>query len=319
MKHDIFSFHWIHVWYSTYNIGISTRHYLCSLIIGCVCKAKWLSKNRQVACKILEANQSSAQIERICESFLKELAAYSELSGPYILKMFGYAVERLPSGRIRFMIVMELMSRGSLANVLENEPGEISLRRKLTMARHIAGGMRRIHQHGMIHRDIRPDNILVTDNYTAKIGDMGIARVLNPLGVHTQLGCLPFMPPEFHSGIYDEKLDIFMFGITLNQLFTETIHNFHAHATPQITFKQQSPIFEDLIARCMNKDPKQRPTAIELEKTLELYEQAFTEIILKKHISYICLNTSDKNEVFINFYRKFQLTIKEFLLKKFPN
>ena len=50
----------------------------------------------------------------------------------------------------------------------------------------------------MIHRDIRLDNILVSINYTAKIGDMGIAHIFNPDEKHTLAGCLPFMPPEFH-------------------------------------------------------------------------------------------------------------------------
>jgi serine/threonine protein kinase len=50
----------------------------------------------------------------------------------------------------------------------------------------------------MVHRDIRPDNILVSSNYTAKIGDMGIAHHFNPGEKHQLLGCLIFMPPEFY-------------------------------------------------------------------------------------------------------------------------
>ncbi|CAF5103585.1 unnamed protein product, partial [Rotaria sp. Silwood1] len=57
------------------------------------------------------------------------------------------------------------------------------------MVMNIASGMRKIHEHRMIHRDIRPDNILVNENYVAEIGDMGIARVIDPLNHHTQIGC----------------------------------------------------------------------------------------------------------------------------------
>ncbi|CAF1496835.1 unnamed protein product [Rotaria sp. Silwood1] len=88
------------------------------------------------------------------------------------------------------------------------------------MVMNIASGMRKIHEHRMIHRDIRPDNILVNENYVAEIGDMGIARVIDPLNHHTQIGCASYMPPEFYHGTYDQKLDIFTFGLTLNELFT---------------------------------------------------------------------------------------------------
>ncbi|CAF3991105.1 unnamed protein product, partial [Rotaria sp. Silwood1] len=57
------------------------------------------------------------------------------------------------------------------------------------MVMNIASGMRRIHEHRMIHRDIRPDNILVNENYVAKIGDIRIARVIDPLNQQTQIGC----------------------------------------------------------------------------------------------------------------------------------
>ncbi|CAF4105847.1 unnamed protein product [Rotaria sordida] len=209
------------------------------------------------------------------------------------------------------------MARGSLSNVLKNK-GKISLRRKVHMARQIASGMRKIHEHHMIHRDIRSDNILVNQQYTCKIGDMGIARVVDPFNQHTRIGCQPFMPPEFHSGTYDQKLDIFTFGLTLNELFTETQHIFQFLGKEKIVFQEESPIFQDLIARCTAHDPKHRPAAIEIEKTLELYAQGFDMIILKKNLGYIRLSTEQKNQVFIKFYEQFHKPATEFIRKKFP-
>ncbi|CAF1135960.1 unnamed protein product [Rotaria sordida] len=209
------------------------------------------------------------------------------------------------------------MARGSLSNVLKNK-GKISLRRKVHMATQIASGMRKIHEHHMIHRDIRSDNILVNQQYTCKIGDMGIARVVDPFNQHTRIGCQPFMPPEFHSGTYDQKLDIFTFGLTLNELFTETQHIFQFLGKEKIAFQEASPIFQDLIARCTAHDPKHRPAAIEIEKTLELYAQGFDMIILKKNLGYIRLSTEQKNQVFIKFYEKFHKPATEFIRKKFP-
>jgi serine/threonine protein kinase len=286
------------------------------LVVGSVHKGRWISKNRPVACKIITVRNSN-QTDHLEESFFKELAAYMELSGGYILKTYGYALFQHGNSK-KYMIIMEYMARGSLANVLKNKDEKISLRRKVHIARQIASGMRKIHEHHMIHRDIRSDNILVSQNYTAKIGDMGIARVVDPFNQHTQIGCAPFMPPEFRCGTYDQKLDIFTFGLTLNELFTEIQHHFRPLANEKIVFRVESPVFPDLITRCTANDPKHRPAAIEIEKTLELYSQGFDHIVLKENLAYINLSTERKNEIFIKFYEKFHAPATEFIRKKFP-
>ena len=256
--------------------------------------------------------------ELLEKSFLKEIEAYAELSGAYILKTYGFAACKQGQKKI-YMILMEYMSRGSLSNVIEAKGSDISLRRKLQMARNIASGMRKIHEHCMIHRDIRPDNILVNENYIAKIGDMGIARVVDPFNQHTKIGCAPFMPPEFHNGTYDQKLDIFTFGLTLNHLFTSTQHSFQPFVSEKIAFREESPIFADLIARCTADNPKQRPSAKEIEKTLDLYSAGFGEIVLKKHPSYVKLPTAEKDKIFIVFYQKFHSPASDFIRKQFPS
>lgn len=132
------------------------------------------------------------------ESFWEELAAYTELSGAFILKTFGYGEEIGNNRTKKYYLISEFMHRKSLTDVIYDPTEKISLRRKLAMACHITSGMQKLHAHSMIHRDIRPDNILVSSNYTAKIGDMGIAHVFKPAEKHKLLGCLIFMPPEFY-------------------------------------------------------------------------------------------------------------------------
>ncbi|CAF1584865.1 unnamed protein product, partial [Adineta steineri] len=168
------------------------------------------------------------------------------------------------------------------------------------------------------------DNILVNDDYVAKIGDMGLARVIDPNGQQTQLGCLPFMPPEFfHEQSeghikFDEKLDIYTYGLTLNQLFTETMHDFHLNrSTSRIVITKPSPVFYDeIIVKCLETDSKQRPTAIEIEKTLELYEEAFSETRFSD--SYTRLSIKKKDKVFLEFYRKNKHHIQRFVTEYFP-
>ncbi|CAF5152842.1 unnamed protein product [Rotaria magnacalcarata] len=154
---------------------------------------------------------------------------------------------------------------------------------------------------------------------------MGIARSLDPSGQQTQIGCVQFMPPEFFIGASsdghvkcDEKLDIYTYGLTLNQLFTETIHDFRfSSPLPRVTLTKTSPIFYDeIILRCLDGDSKRRPTAVEIEKTFEFYEEAFLETMNSD--SYSRMNTKQKDQVFIEFYEKNKIPIQRFVKEKFP-
>lgn len=249
------------------------------------------------------------------KSVLRELAAYTEISGAYILKLFGFAVQIDPANKTRkILLIMEFMSRGSLTSVIKSEQ-KISLRRKLEMACHIASGMRKLHARHMIHRDIRSDNILVNENYVAKIGDMGIARVMEGNNHLTVIGCTPFMPPEFYTGKYDQSLDVFTFGLTLNYLFTEKEHQ---HIIIKVKLVEESPIFSELIARCIHDHPSQRPSAVEIEATLQTYKRGFDKLVLSEHPEYIPLPTEAKNKVFLKFYEVFHPEAKAALERQFP-
>ncbi len=266
-----------------------------------------------MACKVINVSPDHEHLEK---SFRKELAAYTELSGPYILKIYGYNIQELLNGIRKCMLVMELMPRGSLSNVIRR--GEkIPLRRKLEMACQIASGMRKLHAHRMIHRDIRPDNIPVTQDYTAKIGDMGLARVWLPDDNLTVIGCQAYMPFDFYTGKYTQSLDVYTFGLTLNELFTEKRHEFD-QLTRHTKLISHSPVLEDLIARCIRDDPSQRPSAIEIETTLSMYKQTFEKYIVENNIKYADMSIEDKNWVFIKIYEALHLEIDKILKRKFP-
>ena len=256
--------------------------------------------------------------ERLEKSVLRELAAYTEISGAYILKLFGFAMQTDPVNKTRkFLLIMEFMSRGSLTSLIKREE-KISLRRKLEMACHIASGMRKLHARHMIHRDIRSDNILVNENYVAKIGDMGIARMMEANNHLTLVGCAPFMPPEFDTGKYDQSLDVFTFGLTLNYLFTEKQHQAIRLFVTKVKLVEESPIFPELIARCIHDHPSQRPSAVEIEATLQTYKRGFDKIVLSEHPEYIRLPTEAKNEVFLKFYEVFHPEAKAALERQYP-
>ena len=285
---------------------------------GTVYKSKWTSKTgrRQVACKVLHI-PTGVDLQQLEKSFLRELSAYAEVNGAYILKMFGYCAFQNENGSISYYLVTEYMTKGSLKNIIYNiQEQRISLRQKLSIACNIASGMRKIHDHSLIHRDIRPDNILVTDDYLTKIGDMGLVRVLDPYLDHTQVGCKRYMPPEFYdSGIYDQKLDVFTFGLSLNELFTETEHYFKED---RIQMTKSSPIFSDLIDRCLEEDPRYRPTSMEIEATLNLHLNEFDSRNSSNN-SYSTLPLEEQNQVFLRFYEQYHSEAVRLIAKQFPS
>jgi serine/threonine protein kinase len=246
------------------------------------------------------------------------LGAYNELSGAYILKLYGNAVEqpKYSGGVYKYALVMEFMSRGSLTSVIQKN--ELSLSCKLDMAWHVASGMKKLHARHMIHRDIRPDNILVNEIYTAKISDMGIARSISPDEQQhlTIIGCPSYMPLEFYTSRYGQSLDVYTFGLTLYYLFTETIHKFDP-LLRIISLTQKSAVFNELIVRCIDVKPKRRPSAVEIETTLNLYRRTFKKYIENHDPEYTQLTTDRMDEIFMKFYTLHHPQAMEALARQF--
>ena len=232
------------------------------------------------------------------QSYLRELESYRELKGVNILKMFGHCIQ-FEKNRTEFMIITEFMSKGSLANVLKNEPN-LSYRQKFWIAYDIAAGMARIHKQNFIHRDIRPDNVLIDGDYNAKIADMGLAKFFNKSNRNTfGLGCRAYMPPEFNSGKYDHKLDIFTFGLTLNQLFGGS----HDYKDP-IVITHRAVFLWEVIDKCISREPKNRPTAHEILKTFFIIKKVSGFVLKSKYYSnYASMPTCKKNQIFEYVYK----------------
>lgn len=263
---------------------------------GTVYKARLRNLNKIVACKIIQINRRDLRVDPtlLYESYLHELQAYRELKGVNILKMFGHCIQKSPS-IYNLMIITEYMAKGSMTSLLNNEPN-LSYRRRLQIGCDVACGMARIHEHGFIHRDIRPDNILISESYTAKIGDMGIAKLIEN-NRNTMIGCRPYMPPEFYTGNYDQKLDVFTFGLTFNELFGGTHHFNHP-----IRIKTKAPVFGKLISECVSLEQTNRPDSAKLKKNIKIYRRVIDETFQKYYPNYAELSLLRKNELFRKFY-----------------
>jgi serine/threonine protein kinase len=166
---------------------------------------------------------------------IKEFENMTKMHHPNIVQLFGYVEEP-------FTIVMEYFKNGDLFDNLNT----LKLNQKISITKDIIKGLIYIHErkpHGLIHRDIKPRNILLTNSFTAKISDFGLSTFsinqivkiasnnnLNLLeydlnnNYTTDVGTERYMAPEVNAGYYNYKIDIYSCGILLYELFTLNIY-----------------------------------------------------------------------------------------------
>ncbi|XP_012556455.1 tyrosine-protein kinase fyna [Hydra vulgaris] len=292
--------HSILVCYSIRNVNpsdIELLERLGSGAFGTAHKAKIISKNKIVVCKVLEWQLQhlflGLDVNSLYKSFIREVLAYNEINSNYIIKTYGSCIVN-DIKKTKFYLLTEYMEKGSLANLLKNEP-DLSYRCRLSIACNIASGMKRIHEKHYIHRDIRPDNIFVNKNYVAKIGDMGIARLQDKFQNHTVIGPDRYMPDEFRTGNYNEKVDVYTFGLTMYHLITGQTHAFENN---KVELSEEPIIFSKLIQKCLENVPNDRPTASMLESNLELHYKVLYAVI-SKGTGYFFLPKKERTKICI--------------------
>ncbi len=182
-----------------------------------VYKARDKLLNRYVAVKILKP-EFTKDIKFI-ESFRRESQAAASMSHPHIVNIYDVGRE----GNINY-IVMELVE-GQPLSALIQEKGALKPRDAVVITRQIASALGHAHKNHIIHRDVKPHNILLTVDGTAKIADFGIAKAVNSGTVMSDdaaiMGSVHYFSPEQARGGYvDEKSDIYSLGIVLYEMLT---------------------------------------------------------------------------------------------------
>jgi eukaryotic-like serine/threonine-protein kinase len=172
---------------------------------------------RRVALKILHEH-FSADPEYV-ERFRREARAIARLNHPNIVTV----IDRGEFGNRQF-IVFEHIPGENLKEVVERE-GQLPVAQALALTHQIARGLAFAHQHGVVHRDVKPQNVLLDESGTAKVTDFGIARSLDPGEELTQTGTLlgtsDYIAPEQASGEpIDARSDQYSLGVLLYELLT---------------------------------------------------------------------------------------------------
>lgn len=182
-----------------------------------VYKAKDRLLNRYVAIKILRPEFTKD--DQFIENFRKESQAAAGLSHPNIVNVYDVGKE----GNINF-IVMELIDGKPLSQIIEDK-GRLDYKEAINITRQVASALSLAHKNQIIHRDVKPHNILITSSGTAKLADFGIARAVSRASIEEGndkiMGSVHYFSPEQARGAYvDERSDIYSLGIVLYEMLT---------------------------------------------------------------------------------------------------
>ncbi|KAK7280610.1 hypothetical protein RJT34_25675 [Clitoria ternatea] len=236
--------------------------------------------SQEVAIKVLKAENVNSELQ---SEFVQEVYIMRKVRHKNVVQFIG-ACTKPPS----LCIVTEFMSGGSVYDYLHKQKGFFKFPTLLKVAIDVSKGMNYLHQHNIIHRDLKAANLLMDENCTVKVADFGVARVKAQSGVMTaETGTYRWMAPEvIEHKPYDHKADVFSFGIVLWELLTGKLP--YEYLTPlQAAIgvvqkglrptipKNTHPKFVELLERSWQQDPTLRPDFAEI---IEILQQLAKEV-----------------------------------------
>jgi len=181
-----------------------------------VYKGKDRLLNRFIAIKILRPEFTKDA--SFVENFKRESQAAAGLSHPNIVSVYDVGKE----GNINY-IVMELVEGRNLSDIIA-EDAPLDYRTVIDLTKQVASALRIAHKNKIIHRDVKPHNIMVTSDGVAKLADFGIAKAVNDATLSTNskvIGSVHYFSPEQARGNYvDERSDIYSLGIVMYEMLT---------------------------------------------------------------------------------------------------
>ncbi|NLP15638.1 MAG: Stk1 family PASTA domain-containing Ser/Thr kinase [Clostridiales bacterium] len=248
---------------------ISDRYEIIDIVgsggMADVYKAKDDRLNRFVAIKVLKPEYSSDK--SFVNKFRGEAQSVAGLSHPNIVNVYDVGDD----GGL-YYIVMELVEGITLKRFIERK-GKLEVKEAVGIAIQIAQGMEAAHDNHIIHRDIKPQNIIISRDGKVKVTDFGIAKASNSNTITSNaMGSVHYLSPEQARGGYsDEKSDIYSLGVTLYEMLsgkvpfagdnTVSVAMLHiqGEAKPLRELEENIPLSVDkIVQKCMQKKPERR-------------------------------------------------------------
>lgn len=273
------------------------ERYLIESVIGqggmsYVYRAEDQRMRRPVAIKLLK--EEYCEDEEFIRKFQNEAQAAAKLNHPNIVA--AYDVIDDDAAKLHY-IVMELVEGITLKNYIQRK-SRLNNRETIGIALQVIDGIEQAHKMGIVHRDIKPQNMIVSTDGVVKVADFGIARAATQQTVNaTVMGSVHYISPEqARSGASDERSDIYSFGCTLYEMLTGRVP-YDGDTSVSVMFSHLEdpvPRVSELVAevypaldlavyKCMLKNPELRYQHIgelgeDLQRALEQPDGSFIEI-----------------------------------------
>ncbi|KAH7307168.1 hypothetical protein KP509_22G048600 [Ceratopteris richardii] len=242
---------------------------------------------------------SRSELDSVKRSYIQEATVWHKLSHPNITKFVGAHVgdtriKTLGYGRDSIgnvyvassigCIVEEYVCGGSLRKYLTEKAREkISYPLVIRFARDLAKGLDYLHSQTVVHRDLKPDNILLDNYMNLKIADFGVSRIeaANPRDMTGETGTLHYMAPEVIEGKpYNRSCDVYSFGVCLWEIYCcEPPYRgmgINKYMSDVVIKKVRPPIpkccpqdLAKIITQCWDADPEKRPNMSDVSSTLQ--------------------------------------------------
>ena len=244
-----------------------------------VYKSKDSVLNRYVAIKVLRDEFTTD--EEFIKRFRIEAQSAASLTHPNIVSIYDVGNE----GSL-YYIVMELIKGKTLKEIITEEKGPLPWKWSLNIVIQIASALEMAHKNNIVHRDIKPHNIIITEDGVAKVTDFGIAKAVSNSTITafgTTIGSVHYFSPEHARGGYtDAKSDLYSLGVVMYEMLTGRVP-FDADTPVSVALKhmQEKPVepkelnpsipqsVNDIIMKAMQKDTNLRyQSATEMLKDL---------------------------------------------------
>jgi serine/threonine protein kinase len=218
--------------------------------MGAVYKAWQESLARWVAVKILPPKFSAEQ--GFADRFKTEARAMAKLNHTNIVGVYDFGIT--PGGHL--FLVMEWIEGRSLHDLIHMT--NLPLRKATNLAMQLCEALSFAHEHGIIHRDIKPGNIMVNDADHVKVADFGLARpVSNEAEEDNPMGTPDYAAPEIRGGsVIDHRVDIFAVGVVLYEMLAGRVPE--EPRRPVTLFAKVSSRWDEIIAKAIHPDPDKR-------------------------------------------------------------
>ncbi len=255
-----------------------------------VYKAKDNKLNRFVAVKVLK--QEFSENANFVSKFRTEAQAAAGMMHPNIVNVYDVGEE----GGI-YYIVMELVEGITLKKYIEKK-ARLSIKETISIAIQVSMGIEAAHNNHIIHRDIKPQNIMISKEGKVKVTDFGIAKAVSSNTITSNvMGSVHYTSPEqARGGFSDEKSDIYSLGVTMFEMLTGRVP-FNGETTVAIAIKHiQEPMpspreyvaeipisVEQIVFKCTQKSPDRRYQSmaeliVDLKKSLMKPDEDFVKI-----------------------------------------